>query len=121
MVPVIDNKIAFSRDQVVTSSQAAKNFGEMRRRARTKPLFVSDRNDGIDTVIIGYDEFEAMALELERLREASFYDVAASRVAAADADPGHKPIPLRDVVGQEEYEAIMGVDTETIPDSELFE
>ena len=49
MVAVIDRKLVFGREQVLTSTQASKNFGEARRRARREPQFVSDRNDGIDT------------------------------------------------------------------------
>lgn len=69
MVAVIDGKLVFGRDQVLTSTQAKKNFGEARRHARMEPLFVSDCNDGIDTVIVDFDEFEAMAAELQALRE----------------------------------------------------
>lgn len=79
MVSVIDKKLVFGRDQVVTSTQASKNFGEARRRARRGPLFVSDRNGGIDTVIVGYDEFEEMAMGLQQLREERLYAVAADR------------------------------------------
>lgn len=121
MVSVIDEKLVFGRDQVVTSTQASKNFGEMRRRAKEQPLFVSDRNDGIDTVIVGYEEFESMALELARLREELFYDIAGRRVAAADADPHHAPVALEDVVGEAGYRAIVSLDTESIPDEEMFE
>lgn len=79
-VAVLNHKLVFGRDQVVTSTQASKNFGEARRRAREEPLFVSDRNDGIDTVIVSYDEFEAMAVELEELRKERLHVTAARRV-----------------------------------------
>ena len=69
MVVVADGKLTFSREQVISSTQASKNFGECRRRARREPLFVTDRNASIETVIVDYDEFEAMAVELERLRQ----------------------------------------------------
>lgn len=121
MVPVIDGKVAFSRDQVVSSTQASKNFGEMRRRAKSMPLYVSDRNDGIGTVIVDFAEFEAMAVEIENLREAVLRQAAASRVERAEANPDHEPIPLREVVGDEALETIMNLDTEGVSDSELFE
>lgn len=121
MVAVVDEKLVFGRDQVVTSTQASKNFGEMRRRAKEQPLFVSDRNDGIDTVIVGYEEFESMALELARLREELFYDVAARRVAAADADSHHAPIMLEEVVEKADYQAILSSDIESVSDEEMFE
>ena len=121
MVSLVDDKLVFGRDQVVTSTQAGKNFGEMRRRARKAPLFVSDRNDGIDTVIVSYDDFERMAREIDRLREANLHSLAASRIAAADADASHTPLTLDEVLGAEEAARIYSLDTESIPDSELFE
>lgn len=121
MVSFVEDKLMFSRDQVVTSTQAGKNFGEMRRRARKAPLFVSDRNDGIDTVIVSYDDFEGMARELERLREESLQSIAASRVIAASSDPEHAPIMLEDSLGADEAASIYALNTESIPDSELFE
>lgn len=117
MVTVIDDKVVFGRDQVLTSTQAGKNFGEARRRARLKPQFVSDRNDGIDTVIVGFDEFEAMAVELERLREERLYAVAAARLAA-----GGPAVAAEEVVGAERFAAAVAAEADSpVPDSELFE
>lgn len=121
MVTVVDGKLTFSRDQVVTSSQASKNFGEMRRRARQEPLYVSDRNDGIDTVIVGFDEFEQMALELEALRLERLYSIAADRVAVAEQDASHRSISLEDTIGQKAYRNLLEVDVDSIPDDEVFE
>ena len=86
MVPVIDNELVFGRDQVVTSSQVEKDFGVVRRKAQAKPLFVSDGEGGIDTVIVGFDEFEAMALELERFRRADARVADAPRASAVSPD-----------------------------------
>lgn len=120
MVTVVDGKIVFGRDQVLTSTQAGKNFGEARRRARLKPQFVSDRNDGIDTVIVGFDEFEAMAVELERLREERLYAVAAARVAASGRE--RRGIPVGEVLGEEAFAAMVAAEADDpAPDSELFE
>ena len=121
MVTVADGKLAFSRDQVVTSTQASKNFGEMRRRAKEGPLYVSDRNDGIDTVIVGFDDFEQMALELDRLKTERLYALAAGRIAAADADAEHEPISLEETVGEEEYRRLLSLDIDSVPDDEVFE
>ncbi len=82
MVSVIDDKVVFGRDQVLTSTQASKNFGEARRRAKQGPLFVSDRNDGIDTVIVSFDEFESMAVEPERLQRELLYATANEHFAS---------------------------------------
>ena len=122
MVAVIDKKLVFGRDQVLTSTQASKNFGEARRRARKEPLFVSDRNDGIDTVIVGFAEFEAMAVELQELREERLYAEAAARLSEIDADPDRKMTSLKDVIGHERYDALLAAESaDTTPDSELFE
>ena len=122
MVAVHDKKLVFGRDQVVTSTQASKNFGEARRRARRGPLYVSDRNDGIDTVIIGFDEFEEMAVELQQLREERLYALAAARVAEIDANPAREMPPLRDVMGHERYDALKAAEAlDSTPDSDLFE
>ena len=72
MDAVMNGKLVFSRDQIVSSSQARKNFGEMRKRARKEPLFALDRNT-IDTVIVDFKAFEGMAVELEELREQRFF------------------------------------------------
>ncbi len=122
MVAVVDKKLVFGRDQVLTSTQASKNFGEARRRARREPQFVSDRNDGIDTVIVGYDEFEAMAVELEELKKERLYATAAARLAQCDADPNHKGIPVEDVLGRDYFEALVAAEAvDPTPDSVLFE
>ena len=122
MVAVHDKKLVFGRDQVVTSTQASKNFGEARRRARRGPLYVSDRNDGIDTVIVGFDEFEEMAVELQQLREERLYALATARVAEIDANPDREMPTLRDVMGHEHYDALKAAEAlDSTPDSELFE
>ena len=122
MVAVMEGKVVFGRDQVVTSTQASKNFGQMKRRAQAGPLFVSGRDAGIDTVIISFDDFEAMATELEQLREQRFYDEAARRVREADADPNHEGIPVEECMSAEELAAFMSAaEDDDFDESELFE
>lgn len=121
MVSLVADKLVFGRDQVVTATQAGKNFGEMRRRARKAPLFVSDRNAGIDTVIVSFDDFEEMALEIERLREENLRSIAVSRIAAADADADHRPLFIEEALGAEEATRICSLDTDSVSDSKLFE
>lgn len=118
MVAVADNKIVFSRDQVITSTQASKNFGEVRRRAKRSPLFVSDRNAHIDTVIVDYEEFESMAVELEKLRSERIYAIAASRIADASREDA---ISLEETLGEEGYARFCEIDPNAEPDEDLFE
>lgn len=120
MVVVADGKLAFSRDQVISSTQASKNFGECRRRAKREPLFVTDRNASIETVIVDYDEFEAMAVELERLRLDRLYATAAMRLAEADADPEEALVPFEKMQSKEAYQPFLDIDTDDVSDGDLF-
>lgn len=122
MVAVLDRKLVFSRDQVITATQASKNFGDVRRRARVQPLFIDDRNKGIDTVIISFDEFETMAVELQELREERLRATAVERLARADSDANHRGIPFEDVMGNAEHDRLFEQEMlDPTPDSELFE
>ena len=64
------SKPVFSRHQIISATQAAKNFGEVRRRAKVEPQFISDRNE-IDTVVLDYQTYEDMYDELTNRREAN--------------------------------------------------
>lgn len=121
MVAVVADKIAFGRDQVVSSTQVSKRFSEIRKRAKTGPLFVSDRNAGMDTVIISYDEFEEMAVELDRARRSLLYAVAAERIAQADAHPEQSRISFEEALGSQAYADFLQIDPDAESDAELFE
>ena len=114
------HKLLFSRDQIVTATQASKNFGEVRERALGEPIFVSGRN-GIDTVIIDYQTFEDMSIELANLREQHFYSVAAQRVLEGDATPDRERIALKDAMGVESFGEFQTINPEAISDEDLFE
>ena len=121
MVVVANGKIAFSRDRIVSATQASKNFGECRRRAKEEPLFVTDRNAHVDTVIVDFDEFEAMSLELERLRLERFYATAADRLAEIDTDPEQATVSLSEALAEEELRDFLDLDIDETPDEMLFE
>lgn len=120
MDAVMNGKLVFGRDQIVSSSQAGKNFGEIRKRARTEPLFVSDRNT-IDTVIVDYETFESMAVELEELREQRFYANVAQRLLEGDADEGRQSLGIEEAMGEWEHAAWLKLDPDAVPDEELFQ
>ncbi|HIY84669.1 hypothetical protein [Rubneribacter sp.] len=120
MDAVVNGRLVFGRDQIVSSSQAGKNFGEMRKRARKEPLYVSDRNT-IDTVIVDYEMFESMAVELEALREQRFYASVAQRLREGDADADRRSVSLEEAMGEESYAAWLQLDPEAISDEELFQ
>ncbi len=65
-------KPRFTRDQLITSSFATRHFGQIRVHARKEPLVVMD-NGRLDTVILGYAQYEQLVgrwLELEQIYEA---------------------------------------------------
>lgn len=120
MDAVMNGKLVFGRDQIVSSSQAGKNFGEIRKRARKEPVFVSDRNT-IDTVIVDYETFEGMAVELEELRERQFYAKVAQRLREGDADANRQSIGFEQAMGEEGYAAWLQLDPDAVSDEELFQ
>lgn len=66
------HKPRFTRDQLISSSFASKHFGQIREHARKEPLVIMDNGD-LDTVILGYDQYEQLVgrlLDLEEMLEA---------------------------------------------------
>lgn len=71
MVAVTMEKPTFSKDQIISSSDVAKKFGEARRKAKSNPIFITEKGN-IDTVLLDYDYFEQMysrLIELEKIAE----------------------------------------------------
>lgn len=112
---VTEKGLMFSRDQIVSSSQVSKNFGAIRRLASKEPVFVSGRS-GIDTVVIGFDAFEALYVELEEYREKQLYEKAALRLGG----PAER-ISLREAMGEDSYADFLSIDPDAVPDEDLFE
>lgn len=92
---VIMEKPAFTVDQLVPASQAAKNFGELRKKAREKPIAITD-NGGVDTIVIGYEYFEQMYARLMELEQQNEKRVLSVRIARLDKDPS-LAIPWRTI------------------------
>ena len=120
MVVVADGKLAFSKDRVVSATQASKNFGECRRRAKREPLFVTDRNASIETVIVDYDEFEAMAVELEQLHLAAPLRCRGAAVGRHRSRSLGETVPFSEILGDEGYDAFLALDPDDLPDGGLF-
>lgn len=57
-----------TKDQIVKSSVASKRFGEFRKLAKKRPIYISD-NGNIDTVLVSYDYFEKMYQRLHELEK----------------------------------------------------
>ncbi len=120
MSPEVLEKPTFTRDQIVPATTASKEFSALRKRAKSAPQYISGRN-GIDSVLLDYETYERMYGELQYYHELELERVAADRVAAADADPEHRPIPFEAMVGEEAYAAFEAIDPNAISDEDLFE
>lgn len=111
-------KPAFNVDQVVSASIASKRFGEVRKQAKVKPQFISDNNK-IDSVLMGYEEYERMYNELEVLKEMLWAKEIEARILAADQNGA--TYALDEVMTAEEKAQYDVINPDEIADEDLFE
>ncbi|WP_039242732.1 type II toxin-antitoxin system Phd/YefM family antitoxin [Clostridium botulinum] len=95
MNTVMLDKPIITKDKIVKSSQAAKQFGTIKKRAKDEPLFISD-NGNIDTVLVGYDYFEKMYKRLMELEEKEGQRILLERVSDIEENPA-STVSWRDV------------------------
>jgi hypothetical protein len=113
------NKPNFNVDQVTSASNAAKRFGEIRKKAKQLPQFISENNK-VDSVVLDYMEYEKMYVELEVLRELAWEYEVMWRIQKADAN-SHDSNSLKDIMDEKEYKEYRSMNVDEIPDDELFE
>ncbi|MDQ0175926.1 hypothetical protein [Bacillus chungangensis] len=116
---IVIKKPNFNVDQVTSVSYAAKRFGEIRKKAKQLPKFISENNK-VDTVVLDYIEYEKMYVELESLRELAWEYKVMRRIQEADENP-NQSTSLRDVMEEDEYKEYRSMNADEIPDDELFE
>jgi len=58
---------AYSREEIVSSSQASKQLGEVLNQAKRKGRIVLSRNNRLEAVILSIEEYEGMVDDLEHL------------------------------------------------------
>ena len=78
--PIITN------EQMVKSSIASKHFGEVRKKAKKTPQFITD-NGTIDSVLLGYEYYEQMYERLYELEEMMDADVLVRRIERFENNP----------------------------------
>lgn len=88
-------KPTFNREQLISASVAAKQFGELRKKARRLPQFITD-NGNVDTVVMSYEYFEQMYQRLRELEEQEEARILTERIEGLDKDPSIG-IPWRSV------------------------
>ncbi|HEX7713152.1 MAG TPA: type II toxin-antitoxin system Phd/YefM family antitoxin [Bacillota bacterium] len=80
-VAVMD-KPAFTRDQMTNASDAARNFKEIRKKAKFAPQVILENGD-LDSVILDYDQYERLILHLQELEE----EVLSERLEQLEQNP----------------------------------
>lgn len=108
----------FDKKQIVPATAASKKFAEVRKNAKLEPQFISDHNE-IDSVVLNYDEYEKMFMELNYLRNLEFERRIADRIKIADQNGVRYSI--EDVLGKDEFKEFKKIDPDVIPDEDLFE
>lgn len=89
------DKPSFTRDQLIPSSVASKNFGQVRKRAKEMPQFISE-NGTVDTVVLDYDLYERIYQRLRELEEKEEARILESRIERLEKHP-ETAIPWRRV------------------------
>jgi PHD/YefM family antitoxin component YafN of YafNO toxin-antitoxin module len=79
-------KPTFTADQLVSSSVASKKFGELRKKAKQLPQFITE-NGAVDTVLVGYDYFEQLFERLTQLEEQEEERILNERIDRLDRNP----------------------------------
>lgn len=116
---IVMKKPNFNVDQVTSASNAAKRFGEIRKKAKQLPQFISENNK-VDTVVLDYTEYEKMYIELEALKELAWEYEVMRRVQEAEANTNNSS-SLKDIMDEKEYKEYRTMNVNEIPDDELFE
>lgn len=88
-------KPSITKDQMIKSSEASKRFGQIRRRAKDTPLYITD-NGNIDSVILGYEYFEKMYQRLIELEEKEEERILLNRINELEKNPS-SAVSWRDV------------------------
>ena len=82
----MDFKLTITKDQIVKSSVASKNFYQYTNRAKIEPIYISE-NGNIDTVLIGYNYFEQILQRLSELEELQEVRILSERIDRLEDNP----------------------------------
>jgi hypothetical protein len=85
-VKQIVEKPTFTADQIVSSGEAAKNFGLLRKKAKEAPQFVTN-NGLVDSVLLDYKYYEQMYARLKELEAMIESRVLQERIDQLETNP----------------------------------
>ncbi|MCQ6530743.1 hypothetical protein [Bacillus mycoides] len=115
-VGIVMDKPRFSVDQMISASYASKRFGEIRKKAKDLPQFISENNK-VDTVVLDYAFYEKFYMEYMKMQEIIRQIELAERVRELDESP-QIAVQFRSLLTKEEEEELQKYDPY---DDSLFE
>ncbi|KJS22392.1 MAG: prevent-host-death family protein [Clostridiaceae bacterium BRH_c20a] len=80
------DKPTFSKEQIISSTDVAKKFGEARRKAKSNPIFITEKGN-VDTVLLNYDYFEQMYSRLVELEKKAEEQILLDRIERLEKNP----------------------------------
>ena len=83
---IIMDKPTFSKEQIISSTDVAKKFGEARRKAKSNPIFITEKGN-VDTVLLNYDYFEQMYSRLVELEKKAEEQILLDRIERLEKNP----------------------------------
>ncbi|MGN7456326.1 type II toxin-antitoxin system Phd/YefM family antitoxin [Paenibacillus pasadenensis] len=86
MVVKVLAKPTFTVDQLTSSSEASKKFGELRKKAKQVPQYITE-NGTVDTVLLSYSLFEDIYDRLSRLEAEEEERTLLHRLERIERDP----------------------------------
>lgn len=75
--------VVFSADQIITASEAAKRFGELKKKAALRPQFILSGGK-VETVVVSFTQYEAQVRRLQELEEDA---LIMKRIERLEKDP----------------------------------
>lgn len=80
------NKPNFNVDQMISASNAAKQFGKVRKSAKLLPQAITD-NGTIDSVVMDYKYYEELYLRIQELEEQEENRILSERIKRLENNP----------------------------------
>lgn len=85
-VSSVMDKPTFNKDQLVTSTEASKRFGELRKKAKEAPQFITE-NGNVETVVLDYRYFESLFMRMMELEQKEEEGILVERITRLDNNP----------------------------------
>lgn len=118
-IPVRNGELLFSKDQIVTATDATRNFKRVREQAKNRPQFIQGRTGEIEVAVLDFSMLQDLMAQIEELRMERFYDECTQRLEDVDAGRD-QAVPIEDVLGRD-WEQTLTMAGGALTDEDLFE